>query len=82
VAAIFYAEAAAIAIAGGLVGFGFGEWLGGAISHTIFGSGIQPQFQLLPVILLVALLVVFIGCSALIQRAARLAPAVVLRGEL
>ncbi len=82
VAAVFFAEAALLALLGGLVGFVAGGMLARQIGQTIFNSQIAIQPVLLPVILVIAVLVTFSGSAVAIRRAVGLDPVFALRGEL
>ena len=82
VASIFFAEAALLALIGGLAGFGMGAALAHQIGHSIFNSDISIPPVLLPVILVIAVMVTFAGSAAAIRRAVGLAPVFALRGEL
>lgn len=82
VASVFFAEAALLAVIGGLVGFGIGTLLAHQIGRSIFSSDIAISPVLLPVILAIAVIVTFAGSAAAIRRAVGLAPVFALRGEL
>jgi len=82
VASVFFAEAALLALLGGLVGFAIGAALAHQIGRSIFNSQIAIQPVLLPVILAIAVLVTFAGSAMAIRRAVRLDPVFALRGEL
>jgi len=82
VAAVFFAEAALLALIGGVVGFGAGALLAREIGQSIFNSQISIQPVLLPVILAIAVMVTFAGSAAAIRRAVGLDPVFALRGEL
>ncbi|HTS37904.1 MAG TPA: ABC transporter permease [Candidatus Solibacter sp.] len=82
VAAVFFAEAALLALIGGLAGFGMGSALARQIGHSIFNSQISISPVLLPVILAIAVIVTFAGSAAAIRRAVGLDPVFALRGEL
>jgi putative ABC transport system permease protein len=82
VATVFFAEAALLALLGGLVGFVAGGLLARQIGQTIFNSQIAIQPVLLPVILALAVLVTFSGSAVAIRRAVGLDPVFALRGEL
>ncbi len=82
VATVFFAEAALLALLGGLVGFVVGGLLAREIGQTIFNSQIAIQPVLLPVILAIAVLVTFSGSAVAIRRAVGLDPVFALRGEL
>jgi len=82
VASVFFAEAALLAVSGGVVGFAFGSALAHQIGRSIFSSEISIPPVLLPVILAIAVVVTFAGSAAAIRRAVRLDPVFALRGEL
>ena len=82
VAALFLAEGTALGIIGGLVGFGLGAWLARRIGQAVFGSSMEAQPALLPLVLLLAVLLVAVASASLVRRAANLDPATVLRGDL
>ena len=82
VASVFFAEAALMALIGGVVGFGAGAVLARQIGRSIFNSQISIQPVLLPVILAIAVIVTFAGSAAAIRRAVGLDPVFALRGEL
>ncbi len=81
IAAVFFAEAALLALIGGLLGFAGGALLARQIGLAIFGSQITIQPVLLPIILGIAIIVTFAGSFVAIQRAAKLDPVQALRGE-
>jgi putative ABC transport system permease protein len=81
VAALFFAEAALLALIGGTLGFAGGALLARQIGLSIFGSEITVQPVLLPLILAIAVLVTFGGSAAAIRRAMRFDPVHALRGE-
>jgi putative ABC transport system permease protein len=82
VASIFFAEAALLAIIGGLVGFAGGSLLAHQIGRSIFNSDISIAPVLFPVILAIAIIVTFAGSAAAIRKAVGLDPVFALRGEL
>ncbi len=82
VASIFFAEAALLALFGGLIGFAAGGQLARQIGHSIFNSEITIPPVLLPVILAIAVIVTFAGSAAAIRKAVGLDPVFALRGEL
>ena len=81
VGALFFAEAAVLALLGGVVGFAAGLGLAQQIGRWIFGARVVVQPVLFPVILGVAVIVTFAGSAASIRKALRFDPAVVLRGD-
>ena len=82
VASVFFAEAALLALIGGVIGFTAGGWLAHQIGRSIFNSQISIQPVLLPVILAIAVIVTFGGSAAAIRRAVSMDPVFALRGEL
>ncbi len=82
IASIFFAEAALLALLGGIIGFVTGSLLAHRIGESIFNSQISIQPVLLPVILAIAVIVTFAGSAAAIRRAVQFDPVFALRGEL
>jgi putative ABC transport system permease protein len=82
VAALFLAEGTLLGVIGGLAGFALGALLAKRIGEAVFGASMAVQPVLLPMVLLMAVLLVGLASAALIRRAARLDPAVALRGDL
>src|SRR3982075_435368 len=82
VATVFFAEAALLALLGGLVGFVAGGLLSRQIGETMFYLWVGFLPRLLPVILVIAVLVTFSGSAVAIRRAVGLDPVFALRGEL
>jgi putative ABC transport system permease protein len=82
VASIFFAEAALLALIGGIVGFAAGGLLARQIGRSIFNSEIAISPVLLPVILTIAVIVTFAGSAVAIRNAVRLDPVFALRGQL
>jgi putative ABC transport system permease protein len=82
VASVFFAEAALLALIGGLIGFAAGTLLAHRIGESIFNSQISIPPVLLPVILAIAVIVTFAGSATAIRRAVGLDPVFALRGEL
>jgi putative ABC transport system permease protein len=81
VAALFFAEAALLAIIGGTMGFAGGALLARFIGRSIFDSQISIQPVLPAVILTLAVLVTFAGSAAAIRRAVKFDPVYALRGD-
>ncbi len=81
VGALFFAEAALLAVLGGVLGFAAGSGMAQQIGRWIFGSRVAVQPVLFPIILGVAVIVTFAGSAASIRKALRFDPAVVLRGD-
>jgi putative ABC transport system permease protein len=82
VASVFFAEAALLALIGGLVGFGAGAILARQIGRSIFNSQITIAPVVFPVILVIAVIITFAGSAAAIRKAVGLDPVFALRGEL
>jgi putative ABC transport system permease protein len=82
VASVFFAEAALLALIGGVLGFAVGAVLAQQIGRSIFNSDISIPPVLLPVILAIAVIVTFAGSAAAIRKAVDLDPVFALRGEL
>jgi len=81
IAALFFAEAALLALMGGVVGFAGGALLARVIGQSIFNSQITIDPVLFPFILAIAVLVTFAGSALAIRRAVNLDPVYALRGE-
>ena len=81
VAALFFTEAALLALLGGIAGFAGGALLAQQIARSIFGSGVTIEPVLFPVILAIAILVTFAGSAAAIRKAVKFDPVYALRGE-
>jgi putative ABC transport system permease protein len=81
VASLFFAEAALLALAGGVAGFAGGSLLAYHAGRWIFDSPITIQPVLFPLILVVAVVVTFAGSSTAILRAVKFDPVYALRGE-
>jgi putative ABC transport system permease protein len=80
VAAIFFTEAALLAVMGGSLGFAGGAVLAHRIGLSIFDSQITIQPVLFPVIVAIAILVTFAGSAVAIRRAVLFDPVHTLRG--
>ena len=81
VAAIFFAEAMLLAVAGGSVGFAGGAMLARLIGRSIFDSRIVVDVVLFPIVIAIAVLVTFAGSALAIRRAVKFDPVYALRGE-
>jgi putative ABC transport system permease protein len=79
VAAIFFVEAALLALLGGSAGFAGGALLAGRIGKLVFNSQIGISPVLFPIVLVIAVLVTFAGSAAAIRRAIKLDPVYALR---
>jgi putative ABC transport system permease protein len=81
VASLFLAEAALLALSGGLIGFLGGTVVAHRIGQSIFGSAIVVHPVVLAVILCAAIIVTFLGSAGAVRKAMQFDPAVVLRGD-
>jgi putative ABC transport system permease protein len=81
IAALFFTEAALLAIFGGVAGYVGGVVLARRIGQAIFDSQITIQPVLFPVILTIAVIVTFAGSAAAIRKAVLFDPVFALRGE-
>ncbi len=81
VAALFFAEAALLAAAGGIAGYALGNLLAAQMGEWIFQSRMAPQPLLLPIVLGLAALVGCAGSAASIRKALRFDPVLALRGD-
>ena len=81
VAALFFTEAALLAIIGGIAGFAGGALLARVIGVAIFDSRITIQPVLFPIVLAIAVIVTFAGSAAAIRRAVKFDPVYALRGD-
>jgi putative ABC transport system permease protein len=81
VAALFFTEAALLAVFGGTAGYLGGVVLARRIGQAIFDSQITIQPVLFPVILTIAVIVTFAGSAAAIRKAVLFDPVFALRGE-
>jgi putative ABC transport system permease protein len=77
----FAAEAAALGITGGIVGFGIGVGVAAWIGRVNFHAPVGPRFNVLPVILAGSVAVALISAVLPIFLLRRVQPAMILRGE-
>jgi putative ABC transport system permease protein len=81
IASLFFAEAALLALLGGVAGYAGGSILAYNAGRWIFDSPITIQPVLFPLILCIAIIVTFAGSVAAIRRAVKFDPVYALRGE-
>lgn len=74
-------ETFAVALVGGVAGFGLGIGLAQLVGHLVFGSGITIRPIVAPLMALVILLTVVVGCLPSMRYLLRLQPAQVLHGR-
>jgi putative ABC transport system permease protein len=78
---LFLAEAATIGITGGLAGFVIGSALSSLLARQVLGHAVAWKPALLPFILILSAAVTLVGSWGALQRAVRLSPALILRGD-
>jgi len=78
---IFIVESVLLALAGGVVGFASGTLLAHELGRAIFGSSLEVDPVLLPVVLAIAIGVTFGGSAIAIRRAVKYDPVLALRGD-
>ncbi|MBI3696171.1 MAG: ABC transporter permease [Acidobacteria bacterium] len=81
IAALFAAEAAAVALAGSLGGFALGWLLARWLGWQIFHQPVETRWEVLPPVAGVTLLVALAAIVVPLRRVRRIEPAVILRGE-
>jgi putative ABC transport system permease protein len=77
---IFLAEVGAMALAGGVLGYGAGMVLSIWMGRRVFGASITPRWEVLPATVVLMLLVALAGALPL-RLLGNVRPAVILRGE-
>src|SRR5712691_5438321 len=77
---LFLLEAGSLALAGGLVGCGAGLLLSEWVGRRVFGAGVTPRLEVLPITLALMVGVSLAGAFPL-RLLARVKPAVIFRGE-
>ena len=82
IATLFLCEATVLALGSALVGFLGGSIVAASISHRIFGISVSTNPALLPLIMLIAVVITAAGSFFSVQRAVRVQPSMVLRGEV
>jgi putative ABC transport system permease protein len=81
VAALFFVEAALLALMSGVIGYFAGGLLARQVGRWIFDSQITIQPVLFPMVLAIAVLVTFAGSAASIRKAMQFDPVFALRGD-
>lgn len=81
VAALFFVEAALLAMISGLIGYFAGGVLARQVGRWIFDSQITLQPVLFPIVIAIAVLVTFAGSAASIRKAMQFDPVFALRGD-
>jgi putative ABC transport system permease protein len=80
ISSIFIGEILIISLAGGVVGYLFGDQLAEIISRTVFNSTIVSPLWLFPTAIISAFVVALVGCVAPLRRALLIEPVQVLKG--
>ncbi len=78
---VILTETMVVALIGGIVGFGVGVGLAQLVGHLVFGSGIAIRPIVAPLMALVILLTVVVGCLPSMRYLLKLRPAQVLHGR-
>ena len=81
VGAFFLAEQLFLALVGGIAGFAIGLELARVLGNGIFGVAPTVRLILFPIVLVLAAVVALLGSLVPLERASRVDPAPVLRGE-
>ncbi|MGO1594844.1 MAG: ABC transporter permease [Ancrocorticia sp.] len=81
VVATILTETSVVALVGGVLGFLAGLGLAQLVGHLVFGSGITIRPMLIPVMILIILVTVIIGCLPSMRYLLKLKPAQVLHGR-
>ena len=81
VSAFFLAEQILLALVGGVLGWLVGLGLANVVGRSVFGVAPELRWAMLPVVLGLAALVAIAGSFVPLRRAAKFAPAPILRGE-
>jgi putative ABC transport system permease protein len=81
VSSLFLAEQILLALVGGGIGYALGAGLANVVGRTVFGIAPEMRWTILPMILGIAAIVALAGSFVPLRRAARFAPAPILRGE-
>ncbi|MBI2866184.1 MAG: ABC transporter permease [Chloroflexi bacterium] len=81
VAALFLAEAGALGLLGGLLGYGLGLVLARLLGVWVFGRGLPVDMELLPLVLLLAWAVAFLGSLGPLRQAIGTPPVHALRNN-
>lgn len=81
VATLFIVESGLTGVLGGLLGYGAGALLAGAIGRSVFGSSVEIKVLVAPIVLILAIGVALIGSLSAVRMITRLRPAEVLHGR-
>lgn len=81
IGSLFVTEASLLALGAGLIGFVMGDVIAQRIGQAVFHSTVAITPVLLPIVIFLALVVTIGGSAAAINRALKLDPVIVLRGD-
>ncbi len=81
VSALFTAEAAAMGVAGAMIGFGIGVGVAAWIGRANFHAAVAPRFSILPAVLAGSMGVALLAAALPVAQLRRVQPATILRGE-
>ncbi|MDR2368524.1 MAG: ABC transporter permease [Deltaproteobacteria bacterium] len=81
VAREFLAEGLMLGVLGGLIGSLTGLLFARLVSYSVFGRGLNPEFHLVPLTVLVSALVTVVASLWPVKKAMEVEPALVLKGE-
>ncbi|MHB1005990.1 MAG: ABC transporter permease [Chloroflexota bacterium] len=81
VATLFLAEAVALGLLGGLLGYFLGLQLAELIGRTVFAMGVQPTLTYLPATLALAVVVALLGAALPVRTTVRIQPIILLKGN-
>ncbi len=79
VAAIFFSEALALAVLGGMIGYGAGSLLARVLALAVFGTAVGAHGVIFPAALALAVIVTAAGCAVPLATGLKISPARVLR---
>ncbi len=79
VAAIFFSEALALAVLGGMIGYGAGSLLARVLALAVFGTAVGAHGVIFPAALALAVVVTAAGCAVPLATGLKISPARVLR---
>ena len=81
IASLFLAEATLIGLIGGITGYGVGIVLAQFIGLSVFSTTIPLKWEVLAVVIPIAIGVSLLASALPVRRATAVEPAIVLRGE-
>jgi putative ABC transport system permease protein len=78
---MFLGEVSLLGLAGGVLGLLLGALGSRLVGERLFGAAVDPRLQVIPMVLLTALLVCWVAVLVPLRRALTIQPAAALRGE-